>query len=243
MASATILPDLVVDAQGKVTLACPVSFDDPQRRGRAASRLRTGVPGTSLEKLTGHVPAGKPVPFPDRAAVSRDLEAMVKAAAVASTQWQFELPAAAPAIARLAVHFDVGGERRAGRPPQPISGFAGTAHAPVTTFVARDAPPAVDGVLRVGDCIAAPQKVVQRGAGVIRPHCPARPRCRASSLLGRHGRALWQRGWKRGSSVRALLDEAALDAVRQWCYQPTLMNGVPVPVRMTVTLNFTLSEP
>jgi protein TonB len=37
-----------------------------------------------------------------------------------------------------------------------------------------------------------------------------------------------------------LLDAAALDAVRQWQFTPTLLNGVPVPVIMTVTVNFTL---
>jgi protein TonB len=38
-----------------------------------------------------------------------------------------------------------------------------------------------------------------------------------------------------------LLDQAAIDAVRQWVYTPTLLNGVPVPVIMTVTVNFKLS--
>jgi serine/threonine-protein kinase len=38
-----------------------------------------------------------------------------------------------------------------------------------------------------------------------------------------------------------LLDQAALDAVRQWEYAPTVVNGIPVPVVMTVTLNFTLT--
>jgi protein TonB len=37
-----------------------------------------------------------------------------------------------------------------------------------------------------------------------------------------------------------LLDSAALEAVKQWQYTPTLLNGVPVPVIMTVTVNFTL---
>jgi TonB family protein len=36
-----------------------------------------------------------------------------------------------------------------------------------------------------------------------------------------------------------LLDQAALDAVRQWEYRPTLLNGVPVPVLTTITINFT----
>jgi TonB family protein len=36
-----------------------------------------------------------------------------------------------------------------------------------------------------------------------------------------------------------LLDQAALDAVRQWVYTPSQLNGVPVPVLITVTVNFT----
>jgi TonB family protein len=37
-----------------------------------------------------------------------------------------------------------------------------------------------------------------------------------------------------------LLDQAALDTVRQWQYEPVMLNGVAVPVKMTVTVNFTL---
>jgi protein TonB len=37
------------------------------------------------------------------------------------------------------------------------------------------------------------------------------------------------------------LERAAIEAVRQWVYTPTLLNGVPVPVMMTVTVNFKLS--
>ena len=36
-----------------------------------------------------------------------------------------------------------------------------------------------------------------------------------------------------------LLDQAALDAVRQWEYQPSLLNGVPTAVLTTVTVKFT----
>jgi periplasmic protein TonB len=39
-----------------------------------------------------------------------------------------------------------------------------------------------------------------------------------------------------------LLDQAALDAVRQWEFTPSMLNGVPVPVIMTVTVQFTLSR-
>ena len=37
-----------------------------------------------------------------------------------------------------------------------------------------------------------------------------------------------------------LLNDAAITAVRQWRYTPTSLNDVPVPVVMTVTVNFTL---
>jgi TonB family protein len=39
-----------------------------------------------------------------------------------------------------------------------------------------------------------------------------------------------------------LLVQAAMDAVRQWIYRPTLLNGVPVTVATTVDVNFSLSN-
>ena len=52
---------------------------------------------------------------------------------------------------------------------------------------------------------------------------------------------------ERGNVVRTqvlrsipLLDAAAIDAVRQWKFTPTLLNGIAVPIVMTVTVNFTL---
>ena len=38
-----------------------------------------------------------------------------------------------------------------------------------------------------------------------------------------------------------MLDQAAIEAVRQWRYTPPLLNNVPVDVIMTVTVNFTLN--
>ncbi|HEX7136404.1 MAG TPA: TonB family protein [Vicinamibacterales bacterium] len=37
-----------------------------------------------------------------------------------------------------------------------------------------------------------------------------------------------------------LLNQAAIDAVTQWRFTPALLNGQPVPVVMTVTVNFSL---
>jgi protein TonB len=39
-----------------------------------------------------------------------------------------------------------------------------------------------------------------------------------------------------------LLVNAALEAVRQWQYRPTLLNGEPVEVITTIDVNFTLSQ-
>jgi protein TonB len=37
------------------------------------------------------------------------------------------------------------------------------------------------------------------------------------------------------------LQQAALDAVKQWKYRPYILNGEPVEVDTQVTVNFTLS--
>lgn len=43
-------------------------------------------------------------------------------------------------------------------------------------------------------------------------------------------------------SGHPLLAEAAMEAVRQWVYKPTLLNGQPVEVRTEIEVSFTLTE-
>jgi protein TonB len=43
-------------------------------------------------------------------------------------------------------------------------------------------------------------------------------------------------------SGHPLLIQAALDAVRQWRYQPTLLNGDPVEVDTTITVIFAVDN-
>jgi len=43
-------------------------------------------------------------------------------------------------------------------------------------------------------------------------------------------------------SGHPLLVEAATEAVKQWVYKPTLLNGQPVEVITQIDVNFTLSE-
>jgi len=35
---------------------------------------------------------------------------------------------------------------------------------------------------------------------------------------------------------------AAMDAVKQWRYKPTLLNGEPIEVMTTIDINFTLTQ-
>jgi periplasmic protein TonB len=43
------------------------------------------------------------------------------------------------------------------------------------------------------------------------------------------------------STASPLLNQSALDAVKQWKYRPYILNGEPVEVDTTITVNFTLS--
>jgi len=43
-------------------------------------------------------------------------------------------------------------------------------------------------------------------------------------------------------SGNVLLKDAAIEAVKQWRYRPTILNGEPVPIQGTVVVNFILSH-
>jgi protein TonB len=43
-------------------------------------------------------------------------------------------------------------------------------------------------------------------------------------------------------SGHPLLIDAEVDAVKQWKYQPTILDGVPVAVEMLVTVTFSMSS-
>jgi len=42
-------------------------------------------------------------------------------------------------------------------------------------------------------------------------------------------------------SGHPMLTQSALDAVRNWRYQPTVLNGEPVEVETTINVNFSLT--
>jgi protein TonB len=99
-------------------------------------------------------------------------------------------------------------------------------------------PPPPAAPVRVGGNIQAPQKV--HNVNPTYPSIAQSARVQGvviiEAIIGPDGAVQEARVLR---SI-PLLDAAALDAVRQWRYTPTLLNGVPVPVIMTVTVNFTL---
>ncbi len=99
-------------------------------------------------------------------------------------------------------------------------------------------PPPPTAPVRVGGNIKPPTKT--RDVKPIYPPIAQSARVQGvviiEATIGADGRV------KEAKVLRGqpLLDQAALDAVKQWQFTPTLLNNVPVPVIMTVTVNFTL---
>ena len=108
--------------------------------------------------------------------------------------------------------------------------------APPTTEAPAPPPTAPAQPLRVGGAIAEPKKIKNvspsypaaaknaRVQGIVIMECTITPEGRVSDV--------------RVLRSIPMLDAAAVEAVRQWVYEPTLMNGVPVTVVMTVTVSF-----
>ena len=124
---------------------------------------------------------------------------------------------------------------------------------------AYDGPPGIPhgdpaGVLSAAPPIPAPpvpRKPIRQGGDIrppakIRHVAPVYPPIALASrvegvvilevVIGENGRVQDVRVLR----SRPLLDQAAVDAVRQWQFTPTLLNGEPVPIVMTVTVSFQL---
>ena len=99
----------------------------------------------------------------------------------------------------------------------------------------RDVPPTP---IRVGGDITEPKKIFHV-APVYPPEAAAarvEGQVIIAATIGTDGTVTFARV----VSSLPMLDEAALAAVRQWRFTPTLLNRVPMAVTMTVAVNFTL---
>jgi periplasmic protein TonB len=115
-----------------------------------------------------------------------------------------------------------------GPPPPPFIGFG----EPFDQAAARLTP------VRVGGNIRVPVKL--RDVKPVYPAEALRERVQGvviiEALIGLDGNI------ENARVLRSIpmLDDAALTAVSQWRFTSTELNGAPVPVIMTVTVNFTL---
>ena len=95
-----------------------------------------------------------------------------------------------------------------------------------------------DGAVRVGGAIGVPTKVHD-----VKPVYPAEAKeARVRGVVIIEARIETDGTVSTARVLRSipLLNQAALDAVLQWRFTPTVVDGKAVPALMTVTVNFTL---
>lgn len=105
---------------------------------------------------------------------------------------------------------------------------------------APPAPPRPTEPVHVGGVIQPPKKVVD----VAPIYPPLALAARKEGLVILEA-VIDERGAVREIRVlrsEKLLEQAAMDAVKQWRFTPTLLNGQPVPIVMTVTVGFSLNK-
>jgi protein TonB len=96
------------------------------------------------------------------------------------------------------------------------------------------------GPYRVGGKIQAPRLIseVQPIYPVLAKETKTTGKVTIDCVIDEHGGITQQKVL----SGNPLLVTAALEAVEQWKYQPTLLNGQPISIDMVVTVNFTLGS-
>jgi len=112
-----------------------------------------------------------------------------------------------------------------------------------TRMTAPAAPqPQMPAPVRVGGNIRVPKKLTD-----VRPIYPESMRAagreatvKIDAVISKDGSVTFARVLN--ADIHPDFAIAAVDAVRQWKFTPTLLNGVPVPVVMTVTVRFALSD-
>jgi TonB family protein len=160
-----------------------------------------------------------------------------QAALDAVKEWQFTPTmlngVAVPVIMTVTVNFTMDGPGESGRLEPALAPPPPPPPPPMQT---------VDGLapVRVGGNVRPPTKIRD-----VKPIYPADAMAGNVQGVVILEATIGQDGYVRSARVlrgQPLLDQAAIEAVEQWQYAPTLLNGVAVPVIMTVTVNFTLGK-
>ena len=223
----SLLPEYPPEAAGSgisATLTFRATLD---QSGRVAEARQTSV-------------------FPPVSSNDAVLRAFSRVAIDALRQWQYESPVMAPISFWVQFSFAPGGSAKVAwhDAATPAGAFASVgAPPPPPPPPPPPSPPfppdVVAGAIRVGGNITAPMKI--KDAKPVYPPIAQAAKVNGVVILevviGAEGRVLDAR------VIRSipLLDQAALDAVRQWEFTPVLLNGVPTRIIMSVTVNFTLS--
>jgi protein TonB len=147
-------------------------------------------------------------------------------------------PNAAPIVAPTGISQETGLENFRGVPGGSDAPVAGLPEGTIGGSGFEPPPPTPAAPMRLVSNMKAPRKIAD-----IAPIYPAiATAARAQGIvimeatIDVHGNVVDVRVLRSSP----LLDQAAIDAVRQWKYTPATLNGLPVPVIMTVTVNFTL---
>ena len=215
-------------ARGTATLMITVD-----ETGRVAEARRTRMQVSTTNPAVSVSLSGATAEDEARFLVNQSIEQSDTIRAVAKSMtdaairsvmlWRYDPPANAPISFPVSVSF---------MPPG-----ADAAQAPVVMATAVY-PGGLDAPVRVGSTIRTPTKV--RNVAAVYPPDAQAQRVTGVVILeatiGRDGRVTDAKVLR---SI-PLLDQAAIDAVMQWEFTPTLLNGAPVPVIMTVTVNFSL---
>ncbi len=174
--------------------------------------------------------------------VLRPVPLLESAAVEAVKQWKYEPTLLdgepVPVLMVVTVSFTLKGAAQAST-PEPAQAAASmtaavsAARAVATSTSAQQKPP-----VRVGGAVKEPKKIKD-----VAPVYPDEAR-----QAGVQGMVIIETTIGTDGAVSdvkvlrsvALLEMAAVEAVKQWKYEPTLIDGEPVSVLMVVTVNFTL---
>jgi TonB family protein len=238
---ATVIVQVTIDELGRIVEA---------RATEAAlkgAEFSVGVSGDDLAAETARLERSRAGISAEAAAVVRQaLPAFVDSTLASVRQWRYEAPVKGPLTFNVPVRLGAAPEIMAFKAADtPASGggtfgAAGTVKTPGSEAgrVQRSTSSDPDDALRVGGAIKSPLKIRD-----VRPVYP--PIAREAGVSGVviiEAKIGADGSIEDARVLRSipLLDEAALDAVKQWRFVPTLLNGKPVPIIMTMTVNFAL---
>lgn len=194
----------------------------------------TGVRAFFVDPITAPAPPPPPPPAARVAAVaSQAAKPDVRTA-------DFTAPVDVPTLSEPEETLDLG---VAGGVPGGVEGGVpgGVVGGVVADLPEAAAPAATVKAVRVGGDIREPRKVVD--VPPVYPEMALKARVEGIVIIEA---TIDERGRVREAKVLRgvpVLDEAALEAVRQWVYTPTLLDGVPRPVIMTITVRFQIKAP